>query len=261
MTIDAISTQTNIMEQIVNEEKSHFVFMVKKNNPQSYGEIMLLFETLSADYEKAKEDPFYKPEHPDLLEKYDEVFYQEKNRDRYEYRYYKICNDPACLTKTENKWDFVKSVGYVKQVRIPIEKDDEGNDITPDMATFLNAGSRRKPRSCIGDGDETDEDVQGVGVISDMAMTAKEMGKIKRNHWAVENTLHHVLDVTLREDRSPAKKSKNNLALLRKFAFNLLTLAGMAQSQYTTMPELMDIFADNLSAIEQFVFNGIQSFY
>ncbi len=37
--------------------------------------------------------------------------------------------------------------------------------------------------------------------------------------------LHHVLDDTFLEDRSPAQGSKNNLALIRKFAINILRLA------------------------------------
>lgn len=55
-------------------------------------------------------------------------------------------------------------------------------------------------------------------------MTAKEMQKCRRDHWSVENRLHHVLDDTFREDRSPAKGSKNNLALIRKFAYNILRI-------------------------------------
>ena len=51
-----------------------------------------------------------------------------------------------------------------------------------------------------------------------------ELAKCKRDHWGVENRLHHVLDDAFREDRSPAKGSRNNLALIRKFALNLLRL-------------------------------------
>ena len=56
------------------------------------------------------------------------------------------------------------------------------------------------------------EDIQETGMISDLELTAEEMGRIKMEHWAVENRLHHVLDDTFRKDRSPAKRSKNNHA-------------------------------------------------
>lgn len=61
-------------------------------------------------------------------------------------------------------------------------------------------------------------------------LDAQTMGKIKRKHWAVENELHHVLDDSFREDRSPARTSRNMLALIRKYAYNLLRLAMLEPS-------------------------------
>jgi len=52
---------------------------------------MHLFEEVSADYRKVRECEGYQPKHPEMLEKYGEASYFEKNRSRYEYRYYKIC--------------------------------------------------------------------------------------------------------------------------------------------------------------------------
>ena len=40
--------------------------------------------------------------------------------------------------------------------------------------------------------------------------------KKMRNHWRIENSLHHVLDELFHEDRSAARNSKNNMAVLRK---------------------------------------------
>ena len=87
------------------------------------------------------------------------------------------------------------------------------------------------------------------------------MGEIKRAHWSIENRVHHVLDDTFREDRSPAKKSKNNLALIRKYAYNILRIAMLSKSCRDVMTEAMDAFCDNLSLPERYVFNGIYSFY
>ena len=258
VTIDAIGTQTNIMGQII-KAGGHFVLTVKKNQPMAYEEIMHLFEEVSADYRKVRECAGYQPKHPEMLEKYGEANYFEKNRSRYEYRYYKICNESSFLSRVEQGWTFIKSVGHVRQIRIPLERDAQGNDITPDLETFIRQGSvrRRKPVP----GDESNRDIQDVGMVSDLNMTAEEMGRIKRNHWTVENRLHHVLDDTFREDRSPARKSKNSLALIRKFAYNILRLAMMNDPRNKTMPEMIDRFADDHSLIEEYVFSGIASFY
>jgi hypothetical protein len=45
-----------------------------------------------------------------------------------------------------------------------------------------------------------------------------------RKHWAIENALHWVLDVTFREDDSRARdqRTARNLAVLRKIAINLV---------------------------------------
>ena len=50
------------------------------------------------------------------------------------------------------------------------------------------------------------------------------LGKAIRMHWAVENALHWVLDVTFREDDSRVRDrtAARNLALLRKIALNIV---------------------------------------
>ena len=50
------------------------------------------------------------------------------------------------------------------------------------------------------------------------------MMKHIRQHWEIENKLHWSLDVTFREDESRVRvgHAPENLALIRKMAFNLL---------------------------------------
>lgn len=258
ITIDAIGTQTVIMEQII-DQGGHFVLTVKKNQPQSYEEIIKYFEEMSEDYKKMKENPHFKPRYPEMMKKYEEKSCQEKNRDRYENRYYKVCGDASFLTKAQKEWPYIKTVGHVRQIRIPLERDEWGNDITPDEETFLKKGTRRKPKPNRGDGEGCD--IQDVGMISDRELSATEMGAIKRAHWSIENKLHHVLDDSFREDRSPAKKSKNNLSLIRKFAYNILRIAMISESCAGIMTEAMDDFCDDQSLMEKYVFSGIKSFY
>ena len=80
---------------------------------------------------------------------------------------------------------------------------------------------------------------------------------LKRNHWRIENSLHHVLDELFHEDRSAAKNSKNNMAVLRKLAYNILKLAIMAKKQESGSTEMRDEFSDNLTLVESYVFRKV----
>jgi predicted transposase YbfD/YdcC len=64
-------------------------------------------------------------------------------------------------------------------------------------------------------------------------VTAKRVLTIVRSHWSVENQLHWLLDVLFKEDASRARKdaAPENLAILRKFAINILR----AHPQKTSM--------------------------
>ena len=258
VTADAIGTQTRIMEQILSQE-GHFVLMVKKNQPQSYEEILKYFGEMSDDYANMGKAGNYRPRCPQMQEKYEEIRQKERNRDRQEYRWYSVCTECSLLTKTQKEWPFVKTVGLVRQIRIPVERDAQGNDITPDIKTFLEKGSRRRPKPT--QSEETGKDIQKTGIISDMELTAEEIDRIERGHWAVENRLHHVLDDTFREDRSPANRSKYNLALVRKFAHNILRIAILSGNCAEIATEAMDDFSGDPSLRKKYVFSRITSFY
>ena len=258
ITIDAIGTQTAIMEQIHGQE-GHFVLTVKKNQPEAYGEIHTFMDKLEEETGKEKKGGTPDPVMREYLGKYEEISQMEKNRDRNEYRTCQICNDASNLTKTQKEWMHVQSIGRIRQVRIPVEKDSHGNDITPTKEEFLRKGSKRIPVPSAGE--EAGKDVQCTALISDLILTAEELGSIKRMHWSIENRLHHVLDDTFREDRSPAKKSRNNLSLIRKYAYNILRLAMYETGLTNIMTEMMDCFCDNAALREQYVFQGIASLY
>ena len=53
---------------------------------------------------------------------------------------------------------------------------------------------------------------------------AKQLLRIVRSHWGIENQLHWVLDVVFNEDRNRTRKDNapENLAILRKLALNLV---------------------------------------
>ena len=190
------------------------------------------------------------------LETYDSYEKDEKNRGRIEYRKLDICENTQTITMAK-KEPGIQTIGWLKQVRIPIEKDAAGNDITPDLKTFLEKGSKRKPK--ITEGDALIDDIHQVGIISALSIRAKEALEIKRNHWKIENTLHHVLDDVLREDRSSARKSKNNLAVIRKYVYNILKIACIRDDTGKGIQEMSDMFADDPNLIAKYVFTGIRT--
>jgi hypothetical protein len=55
-------------------------------------------------------------------------------------------------------------------------------------------------------------------------LSAAAFAAAARGHWAIENTLHWVLDVTFREDLSRLRigHGANNMAVVRHFALNLV---------------------------------------
>ena len=60
--------------------------------------------------------------------------------------------------------------------------------------------------------------------IMSRAMTAEEMLEISRNHWAVENNLHWVLDVAFSEDACQINSGHGaeNFSILRRLALNAI---------------------------------------
>jgi predicted transposase YbfD/YdcC len=63
--------------------------------------------------------------------------------------------------------------------------------------------------------------------ITSSARSAAALAQNIRGHWGIENTLHWTLDVTFQEDLSRVRKGHGaqNMALVRKFAFNRLRAA------------------------------------
>jgi predicted transposase YbfD/YdcC len=59
--------------------------------------------------------------------------------------------------------------------------------------------------------------------ITSLPGDAKRIAKVVREHWGIENSLHYVLDVTMGEDESRARKdhSAANLATLRRIVVNI----------------------------------------
>ena len=248
--------------EIILSHGGHLALQVKKNNPVLYEEIVSAFDTFEQQIFLPEEKR--KKQLLPYIEKYDVISSREKNRERIEYRKMQICQNPDFLSKSSTSTykdllPYLGTVGCSTQVRVPIENDAEGNDITVSKAEFLERGSNRKPRPRRGDG--MGDDYQSVGIISDMKLSAKEMAKLKRDHWKIEAGLHHVLDDVFREDRSTATRSKFNLSVIRKFAYNILRLAILKEHPDKSPTLMMDSFCDNPETLASYIFCGIESFY
>jgi len=63
--------------------------------------------------------------------------------------------------------------------------------------------------------------------ISSADLDAERAGQAVRGHWAIENSLHWVLDVTFGDDQSRLRKGygAKNMAVVRHFALNLVRAA------------------------------------
>lgn len=60
--------------------------------------------------------------------------------------------------------------------------------------------------------------------ISSLPPDATQLARVVRSHWAIENSLHWVLDVAMNQDRTRIRKdhAPDNLAVLHHIALNLL---------------------------------------
>ena len=63
--------------------------------------------------------------------------------------------------------------------------------------------------------------------VSSADLSAEQAGHAVRSHWAIENSLHWVLDVTFGDDQSRLRKGfgAKNMAVVRHFALNLVRAA------------------------------------
>ena len=63
--------------------------------------------------------------------------------------------------------------------------------------------------------------------MSSANLDAERAGQAVRGHWAIENSLHWVLDVAFGDDQSRLRKDHGakNMAVVRHFALNLVRAA------------------------------------
>lgn len=84
--------------------------------------------------------------------------------------------------------------------------------------------------------------------ISSLSKSAKEVMKIIRSHWGVE-AMHWAMDVVFKEDANHTRtdNSPANLAIIRRFVFNILTLIKNTQPKKQQYSKPLMMMAINLS--------------
>lgn len=81
VTIDAVGTQTAIMEQI-HKQGGHFLLTVKKNQPEAYKEIHTFMDKPEEKDSKRKKDEALDSGMKEFLEKHEDISQTEKTRQK-----------------------------------------------------------------------------------------------------------------------------------------------------------------------------------
>jgi len=235
VTTDAIGCQKDITK-ILRSKGADFVLPVKDNHPNMHKDIKLEMETVIAEQQfeaaaaKKYMDKGIKIETPltDKLRIYQEC---DQGHSRIERRTYYVWNDHSCINKDE--WSEVAGVGMVVRERLAIHRDEDGEIIN------------EKPT------------IETATYILSRHMAAEEFGCYSRHHWAIENSLHWVLDDALREDRCTARKgySTENLGLMRKIIYNLLKLDPSVQGMSVRAKQVY--YRNNPDAICRLIFEVV----
>lgn len=229
VTIDAIGTQTKIVDEILNAG-GHIVLPVKKNQGTTQDSIADYMCNLIKDKEKVKDNPNYESDYKEAMYTYVE---SEKGHGRYDKREYYLSYNTDCMKGTG--FNGIEAVGYVIRTR-KIERTN-----------------RDGTNACQESREET-------AYIMDSKLSVEEFAKFVRSHWFIENKLHWVLDNTFKEDRSTIRKGNAlaNTSLLRKISYDIIRLCKEDNQSFEYM---CDDFRDNLEYIKKYIKNGIESLY
>lgn len=99
-----------------------------------------------------------------------------------------------------------------------------------------------RERTVTATGETTVEVVYAITSLSEQKANAERMLELTRGHWGIENGLHHVRDVTLKEDASRVRmgNAPQVMAALRNVVVYVL---GREISDKETRPDVLDRMA------------------
>ncbi len=133
----------------------------------------------------------------------------------------------------ETHADLDKGHGRIEDRRMTVLRDTDwldgarrfpGELRLPGVACLLRAESRVESRGATR--------TETRYFISSRSLSPHDAASVVREHWAIENRLHWVLDVTFADDQSRLRKGHGarNMATVRHFALNLVRTASDKRS-------------------------------
>lgn len=254
---DAMSTDQNIIRDCL-DHGADVTLQVKGNNPNLYEQLKSKVGALR-DMASEIKGVSLSDDDSKALEYFTSTSICEKNAGRIEHRSAWVTNDVSIITHSETTMPGLKTVGLIEQVRILQVRNKKGADATPSKEEFLQHGSLRQPKPKTGDSFE--DDIQIVGIISTRSLNAAEALSQKRSYWAIENSIHYVLDEVFAEDRYHYSVNNFRMMVLRRFAYNVIRVIHFREYALSSMKDTMYYFCDSERLIREYIFKGIRSFY
>jgi len=193
VTIDAMGTQTDIAEQII-DQGADYVLSLKENQKTLYEDIELYMQTEVLPQPKKE------------LEKRGEYYCTvDSEHGRLEKREFYTSNDIDWLYQKE-QWAGLSGFGVCVST------------VTIEQRVAIEENGKKTYKL-----EEKTTTSSNYAIYSVNEMTAAKFAEYKRGHWGVE-AMHWSLDMTFREDESRARAdySAENLNIIRHLSYNLL---------------------------------------
>jgi len=158
--------------------------------------------------------------------------------DRYAEENFSHCNFRQHTTKEKNRGRIETRTTVVAPAPAALKK------LWPGLQTIGAIYRRRQ----LADGTESEE---YTSFIASLPPKVREIAKHVRNHWSVENSLHHTLDVTFTEDASRIRQGNGPeiIAALRRFSLSILKSDTTIQDNVRGKRLLAGWNLDNLKSI------------
>lgn len=123
---------------------------------------------------------------------------------------------------------------------------DNLKDISPEwigLKSFVKVRRKVKRKDKFGKFKIAKETMYFISSLSPTAVSAKEFNQGIRNHWLIENSLHYVKDVTLREDSSRirTRNAPCNMSLVRNIVINIFK-----EHCFDNIAQAIRLTADNI---------------
>jgi predicted transposase YbfD/YdcC len=140
---------------------------------------------------------------------------------RIEHRYCAVSSNVGWLLLNHPEWKTIQSIGMVESMR------DINGKVTTERRYF----------------------------VSSMSASAEWFAETVRDHWGIENSLHYILDVALKEDACRIRKgnSPENMSFIRKIA---LTIARSDKETKSSVTGRIKQMAWSEEYLEKLLFNS-----